>query len=87
MSGLPLYTDNSRISMNLWLNWKGCSMPRKEKARSGSRCGLINLSPSIHKFDNVFIQPSAELSRSPRDLVLPAASSAETSEQFRKLDL
>ncbi len=28
------------------------------------------LSPSIHKYDNVFIQTSAELSRGPQGLVL-----------------
>jgi hypothetical protein len=34
------------------------------------------LSPSIHKFDNEFIQTSAELSRGPQDLVLLSAMSS-----------
>jgi hypothetical protein len=31
---------------------------------------LPKLSPTIHKYDNVFIQTSVELSRGPQDLVL-----------------
>jgi len=33
----------------------------------------LGLSPSIHKFDNEFIQTLAELIRGPQDLVLPSA--------------
>jgi hypothetical protein len=43
----------------------------KSVAEMELKMGL--LSPSIHKFDNEFIQPSTELGRRPQDLVLPSA--------------
>jgi hypothetical protein len=41
----------------------------------------VELSPSVHKFDEDFIQTSAELSRCPQDLVLPSAM-RHVDEQF-----